>query len=155
MNRDSLIAGGFFFVAAAAYLLRPAQIPPAAPAARAAKRVPADNSVPSSWTPETEPRVTFAHNMPHTQGGTQVINSSGTLNLGAVMVALPDGPKAVRFVRGSDPAARRYLEKTQAEQEKYLVNNGPSDLDLGEIVKAGPLTGSTKRRVRNLKPDTK
>ncbi len=96
-----------------------------------------------------ENRVTFAQTMPRARG-TQVFNNTGKLNLDLVMVALPDGPKSVRFVRGNDPVARRYLARTESRQERTVFDSGPQQIDTSEIANLGPLRGRATRRARNL-----
>jgi len=62
--------------------------------------------------------------MPRTRGA-QVFNNTGKPNLAMVMVAIPDGPTSVRFVRGNDPAAIRYLHETELQQKRTLFDEGP------------------------------
>lgn len=142
--RDGLIASGCLLVAVAGFLLhssRPAPAP--ATAVHVAKRPSAEKAAPTTWAPGAEPRVTFAHTMPRSYG-TQVYTSAGTFNPALVTVAIPDGPKAVRFVRGSDPEAIKYLEDARAKQKLFVVDNGPLDVDTSEIVKGSALQGSTQ-----------
>ena len=153
--RGSLIAIGCVVIALAGMLIPSA--PPAAPSsakASPAPAVPLEKNVSTAWAAGAEPRVTFAPTMPRAQGA-QVFNNNGTPNLAMVMVAIPDGPKGVRFVRGTDPAAIRYLAVAREEQERLVVDNGPADVDTSEIADLGPLKGRTKRRVRNLSADGK
>ncbi len=100
-----------------------------------------------SGAPTPEPRVTFAHTMPRAQG-TQIYNNEGTPNLSMVMVAIPDGPKSVRFVRGNTPEAVRYLAETKARQDLMVVDRGPEHVDTSENPNYGPLKGRATRRVR-------
>lgn len=154
--RGSLIAGGCVLLALVGLVI-PSSPPPPPPVASAPppEKAPVDKPAPSSpWPGGVEPRVTFAATMPRAQGS-QVFNNTGTPNLAMIKVAIPDGPKAVRFVRGTDPEAVRYLEATRAEQERIVVDNGPADVDTSEVANYGPLKGRTTRRVRNLAPDGK
>lgn len=147
-SRGSVIAGGcVLLVLAGLFVLsRSLTAPPAASAPPTA--APAVEKVASSpsWASAAESRVTFAHTMPRTQGS-QIYNNEGTPNLDMVMVAIPDGPKKVRFVRGNTPEAVRYLAETKAQQELIVVDRGPADVDTSEITNYGPLKGRTTRRV--------
>lgn len=146
--RGSLIAGGCVLLALVGLLL-PSRSPAPPPAASAPPATtPVEKAAPSSsWAPGAEPRVTFAHTMPRTQG-TQIFNNTGTPNPDMIMVAIPDGAKGVRFVRGSDPAAVHYIAETKAEQGRLTFDSGPADVDTGEIANYGPLKGRATRRVR-------
>ena len=90
--------------------------------------------------------------MPRAQGA-QVFNNNGKPNLAMVKVAIPDGPKSVRFVRGDDPAAIRYLSRTTAAQQHIILDKGPKTLDTSEIIDFGPLKGRATRHARNLDAD--
>ena len=65
-----------------------------------------------------------------------------------VMVAIPDGTKGVRFVRGSAPEAIQYLAQATAAQQLVVTDNGPANVDTSEMTNYGPLKGRTTRRVR-------
>lgn len=156
LSRGGLVAGGCLLVALIGLLL-----PSRAPAPSSAGSAPEGAELPtekapssSAWADGAEPRVTFAQTMPRAHGA-QIFNNTGTPNPAMVMVAIPDGPKAVRFVRGTDPAAVRYLAETTAAQERLVVDNGPADVDTSEIADFGPLKGRATRRVRNLAADPK
>jgi hypothetical protein len=82
-----------------------------------------------------------------------VFNNTGKPNLGMVMVAIPDGPKSVRFVRGNDPAALRYLAETELQQKRTLFDQGPQGIDTSEIANVGPLRARSTRHARNLAAD--
>ncbi len=155
VSRGGLIAGGCLLLALVGLLLpsRSPALPPVASAPPAPAPVQKGASS-SSWAPGAEPRVTFAYTMPRAHG-TQVFNNSGTPNPDMIMVAIPDGPSKVRFVRGNDPAAVRYIAETKAEQERLTFDSGPADVDKGEIADYGPLKGRATRRVRNLSADPK
>lgn len=154
-SRGGLIAGGCVLLALVGLLL-PSQSPDLPPVTSAppAEEPARKAATPFSWAPGAEPRVTFAHTMPRTQG-TQIFNNTGTPNPDMIMVAIPDGPTKVRFVRGSDPAAVRYIAETKAEQERLTFDSGPANVDTGEIANYGPLKGRATRRVRNLSADPK
>ena len=153
--RGALVAGACVLIALAGVLFHSSP-PPAAPAksTRPAKKPPVEKADSNSWAPGAEPRVTFAHTMPRAHGS-QIFNSEGTPNLGMIKVAIPDGPRKVRFVRGSDPEAIRYLQEARAEQKQLVLDNGPADVQSSEIADLGPLKGRATRRVRNLAADKK
>lgn len=115
-------------------------------------RVRATPAPPSASTPADsagENRVTFAQIMPRAQGA-QVFNNTGRPNLAMVMVAIPDGPTSVRFVRGNDPATIRYLHETELQQKRTLYDEGPQEIDTSGIANLGPLRARSTRRARNL-----
>ena len=70
--------------------------------------------------------------------------------MGMVMVAIPDERGAVRFVRGNDPVATRYLAETESQQKRMRFDRGPVEIDTSEVVDFGPLKGRATRHVRNL-----
>lgn len=148
--RVALITGGCLLVALIG-MLSPSSKPAPAPLPSATRPAPGpiENSTPSLWSSGDESRVTFARTMPRANGS-QIFNNTGTPNLEMIMVAIPDGSGSVRFVRGSEPEAIRYLEATRAEQERMVVDNGPQDVDTSEIADFGPLKGRATRRARNL-----
>lgn len=148
-SRWQIIAGVCVLILLAGFILlsRSLTAPPIASVPPAAA-LPVEAAAPApSRAAAAEPRVAFAHTMPRAQGS-QIYNNEGTPNLSMVMVAIPDGPKSVRFVRGNTPEAVRYLAETKAEQELIVVDNGPANVDTSEMTHYGPLKGRTTRRVR-------
>ncbi|MGI8891442.1 MAG: hypothetical protein ACR2G0_11750 [Chthoniobacterales bacterium] len=128
--------------------------PRPAPAEKVTEEALLEKPSASTWDSSNEPRVTFAHTMPRAHG-TQIFNNTGQPNMDMVMVAIPDGPKSVRFVRGSDPIAIRYVDAKRAEQDRLEMDRGPREVDTSEIANFGPLKGRTTRQVRNLAADPK
>lgn len=153
-RRVGLLVVLCLLIAVVGLLRRPSSLPPTPAAAEPATEQPSTEKAAASVWGSGEPRVTFAHTMPRTHG-TQIFNNTGRPNLEMVMVAIPDGPKSVRFVRGSDPEAVRYLEAASADQERVVEDHGPRDVDTSEIADFGPLKGRTARRIGNLVPQGK
>lgn len=151
--RAGLIGGGCALIAFAGILFPSAPpAPPPATNAPPAEEAPNEKPVSSPWAAAPENRVTFAKTMPRAQGA-QVFNNNGKPNPAMVQVAIPNGPKSVRFVRGDDPAAIRYLSRTTAAQKRIILDKGPRTLDTSEIVDFGPLKGRATRHARNLAAD--
>lgn len=146
-SRGTLFAGGCILVAVVGLLL-PSRAPAPIASASAAltQGIATEKSEVSGWAAGAEPRVTFAYTMPRGRGA-QSITNTGAPDPTLVTVAIPDGPKAVRFVRGTHPDAIRYLAETKAAQERLTVDNGPTNVDTSEMTNFGPLKGRATRRV--------
>jgi hypothetical protein len=151
--QNYLIIGGCALIALVGLIIPRSQPPAkAALAEPIPERAPVGTKPVSAWSTGAEPRVTFAPVMPRAHGS-QVFNNNGTPNPGMIMVAIPDGPKSVRYVRGTDPAAVKYLAAVTEEQKRVVQDRGPANIGTGEIGDLGPLKGRTKRRVQNLASD--
>lgn len=149
ISRSALLAGACLLIAVAGMIFHSFWSTPAPVAAAPPTRKMHPENVFSGWASAPESRVTFDQTMPRTNGA-QILNSTGKPNLEMVTVAIPDGPNTVRFVRGSDPAAVKYIAETQAEQRRLIFDKGPKTLDTSEIVDLGPLKGRATRHARNL-----
>ncbi len=155
-QRQGAIIAGVCVLIALGGILIPRSAPVAAPAAVASevKQPPPQREATPVWATREESRVTFARTMPRTHGS-QIFNNTGAPNLEMVMVAIPDGPRKVRFVQGSKPEAVRYLAETREEHDRLLLDKGPRDLDTSEVANLGPLKGRGTRRAANLAADTR